>query len=169
LTVQADPLPVERIGAALKARGMTLATAESCTAGMLSAALTTVAGASQWYRGGVVVYSDDLKISLVDVDRRTLEEYGAVSSEVALELATGVRKACGADIGVGITGIAGPGGGTRAKPAGTVFLAIVGPGETHDVCLNLEGDRAEVRRKSVSSALTRILKLISESQGEESS
>jgi len=167
LSMQGHDLTVVKIGAELKAHGMTLATAESCTAGMLAAALTQVAGASEWYRGGVVVYADDLKLSLVDVDRRTLAEFGAVSGEVALELAAGVRKTCNADFGIGITGIAGPAGGTREKPVGTVFLAIAGSGDSRQVRLMIEGDRATVRRESVLGALREILQLFVESAEKE--
>ena len=151
-------LTVERVGATLGARGWTLATAESCTAGLLAGALTQVAGASEWFRGGVVVYSDDLKVSLADVDRTTIAEHGAVSREVAVELACGVRVTCKADVGVGITGIAGPLGGTVEKPVGTVHIAVTGPNDTIDLRLHLEGDREMVRQETVLYAMREILR-----------
>jgi len=97
-----------------------VATAESCTAGLLGARLTEVPGSSAWYRGGLIVYDDRLKQSLAGVAADTLQRHGAVSECVARELAAGARRRCEADIGVGITGVAGPGGGNEEKPVGLV-------------------------------------------------
>ena len=136
--------------------GMTVATAESCTGGMLGAALTSIPGASAWFRGGLVVYSDELKIRLAGVRTDTLEAHGAVSPAVARELAQGVRKRCGADLGVGITGIAGPGGGSADKPVGTVCIALASSNRIQDWTVRLSGDRGEVRSAAVRFVLARI-------------
>jgi nicotinamide-nucleotide amidase len=123
---------------------------------MLGAVLTSVAGASSWYRGGVIVYDDALKHSLAGVSETTLSTHGAVSMEVASELAAGIRIRCSADIGIGITGIAGPGGGSADKPVGLVHLAIDDDGGTLNRELRLAGDRESVRRRAVAVALDRL-------------
>ena len=111
----------------LAARGLTVATAESCTGGMLSQRITAVPGASGVFAYGACTYANDIKEKMLGVRHETLEAYGAVSPETAAEMARGVRKAAGADFGVGITGIAGPGGGTPEKPVGLVYLAACRP------------------------------------------
>jgi nicotinamide-nucleotide amidase len=141
------------VGRLLQARGRTLATAESCTAGLLSGELTRVPGSSAWFPGGVVVYSNESKVVLAGVDRGTLEAHGAVSAEVARELADGARRACGSDVGVAVTGIAGPGGGTEEKPVGTVHVAVSDADGWTGRRLRLTGDRDLVRRRSVTAAL----------------
>jgi nicotinamide-nucleotide amidase len=144
------------VGRLLADLGQSLATAESCTAGMLAATITDVPGSSAWFRGGLVVYSDDLKMELAGVGGATLATHGAVSEEVALELASGVRARCRADFGIGITGIAGPGGGSAEKPVGLVHLALDDDrGASHWRLLQF-GDRELVRRRSVTAALDRL-------------
>jgi nicotinamide-nucleotide amidase len=150
------------VGALLCERGRTVATAESCTAGMLGAALTGEAGSSAWFRGGVIVYDDELKRSLAGVRAETLETHGAVSEAVARELAAGVRERCGADLGIGITGIAGPGGGSPAKPVGRVHLAIQDGEESLHWRLQLIGDRTAVRARAVATALDRLRRRLME-------
>ena len=108
----------------LKSSGMTCATAESCTGGGVSQAITSVSGASEVFLGGAVTYANSAKEAVLRVSSDTLERYGAVSSECAVEMAEGSRRLYGADIAVSITGIAGPGGGTAEKPVGTVFVGI---------------------------------------------
>ncbi len=134
-------------------RGWTVATAESCTGGLLSARLTARAGSSAWVLGGVTAYADAAKTDLLDVPEETLAEVGAVSPEVALELAEGARRRFGADVGVGVTGIAGPGGGTAEKPVGTVHLAVVGPEGTATRSLVLPGSREAVRQRTTTVAV----------------
>jgi len=135
----------------------TLATAESCTAGLLAATVTAVAGSSRWFRGGLVVYSDDLKISLAGVRPETLEAHGAVSEQVARSLAQGARRKCGADYGIGITGIAGPGGGSEEKPVGLVHVALAeNEQRTEHWRLEQIGGRDLVRRRTVVFALDRL-------------
>jgi nicotinamide-nucleotide amidase len=136
--------------------GKTVATAESCTAGMLAAAITDVPGSSSWYRGGVVVYSDDLKTELAGVKAESIAQHGAVSERVARELAAGVRSRCGADFGIGITGVAGPGGGTTEKPVGLVHIALDDGLDAGHWRILQFGDRHLVRRRTVTAALDRL-------------
>jgi len=114
----------EMVGRALGANGLTLAVAESCTGGLVGHRLTEVPGSSVWFRGGVIAYANDLKQQLLGVRAETLARHGAVSEEAAGEMADGVRRSLGADLGIGVTGIAGPTGGTPEKPVGTVCFAL---------------------------------------------
>ncbi|MFZ0213410.1 MAG: competence/damage-inducible protein A [Candidatus Acidiferrales bacterium] len=137
----------------LQERHATIAVAESCTGGMLAARLTNVAGSSSYFLGGVVSYSNDLKSAWVDVPRELIEAKGAVSSEVALALAEGIRRRAGATLGVGITGIAGPGGGSAEKPVGLVHIAIADE-KTHKECsFRFPGDRDRIRTQATQTAL----------------
>lgn len=140
-------------GAALARAGQTLAVAESCTAGLLAAAVTAIPGSSAWFRGGLAVYADDLKTTLAGVPEELLHRHGAVSAPVAEALAAGARTRLRADWGLGITGIAGPGGGSADKPVGLVFVALSGPAKEKVRRLHLPGDRDLVRRRAVSVAL----------------
>lgn len=141
------------VGDALKARSWRVATAESCTGGMLGWRLTSVPGSSDWVAGGVVVYSNALKTTLADVPPALIEAHGAVSEVVARALAKGVRARTGAEVGVAITGVAGPGGGSDEKPVGTVFVAIETPEFTACRHARFVGDRAIVRQQASSAAL----------------
>jgi nicotinamide-nucleotide amidase len=134
-------------------RGLTVATAESCTGGLLAARLTERPGSSAWVLGGVTAYANSAKEQLAGVPAALLAEHGAVSPEVAAALAEGVRQRFGADVGVGITGIAGPGGGTADKPVGTVHLCVVGPDGRRSRSLRLPGSRESVRARSVVYAM----------------
>lgn len=137
------------VGALLGAAGRTLAVAESCTGGRLGGRLTGVAGSSAWFLGGVVSYSDRLKRELLGVRPETLARVGAVSKEVALEMARGARERTGADYGLAVTGIAGPGGGSAEKPVGLVHFGLIGPdGLARHVASLLPGDRERVRAQS---------------------
>jgi nicotinamide-nucleotide amidase len=141
------------VGQLLSNGHRTLATAESCTGGLLGAALTDVPGASAWYRGGMVCYANDLKTSLAAVPGELLAAHGAVSEPVARALARGARHACGADFGLGVTGVAGPDGGTPDKPVGTVHIALDDGAEGRARKLDWPGDRDLIRRRAVASAL----------------
>jgi competence/damage-inducible protein CinA-like protein len=134
-------------------RGLTVATAESCTGGLLAARLTERPGSSAWVLGGVTAYANSAKEQLLGVPSAVLAEHGAVSPEVAVALADGARRRFGADIGVGITGVAGPGGGTPDKPVGTVHLCVAGPDGRELRALRLPGSRTVVRERSVTMAM----------------
>jgi len=137
----------------LRAGGLTLAVAESCTGGLLGARLTERPGSSTYVLGGVISYADALKTDLLDVPADMLAQYGAVSEEVAGAMAAGARAATGADFALALSGVAGPGGGTPDKPVGVVFAACSGPRRTKVVRGLYPGDRASVRDYSVSAAL----------------
>ena len=138
----------------MAARGLRVATAESCTGGLLAKLITDLPGASACYAGGVVAYANDVKVSHLGVGRATLERHGAVSRAVALEMAAGALRRFGADVALAVTGIAGPGGGTPEKPVGTVWLAVALAGGTALAGLEcFEGDRGEVRMKSAARVL----------------
>lgn len=150
------------IHAMLQRGGVTLAAAESCTGGSISAELTSVAGSSQSFVGGVVAYDNGVKRSQLGVHANTLDRHGAVSEEVALEMARGVRTHLGADIGIATTGIAGPSGGSAEKPVGLVWLAIARDGTERAVKLNLVGDRAAIQRRATIAALGALWRLLSD-------
>ncbi|MGY1601925.1 competence/damage-inducible protein A [Geodermatophilus sp. SYSU D00815] len=143
----------ELVAQAFADRGLTVATAESCTGGLLAARLTERPGSSAWVLGGVTAYANRAKEQLLAVPADVLAEHGAVSPEVAAALAEGARHRFGADIGVGITGIAGPGGGTPDKPVGTVHLCAVGPDGREVRSLRVPGSRSAVRARSVVVAM----------------
>jgi nicotinamide-nucleotide amidase len=139
----------------------TIAVAESCTGGELASRLTGPAGASEYVKGGVVVYANDAKVALADVDPKLIEEHGAVSEQVARALAEGVRARMGADVGVGITGVAGPGGGTEQKPVGLVWLSVAGPKDASITrSVNLPGERADIRDRATTVALHLVRRLL---------
>jgi nicotinamide-nucleotide amidase len=146
--------------ARLVARGERLALAESCTGGLVASLVTSVAGASAAFDLGVVAYADDMKSALLAVPREVLAAHGAVSEPVARALAEGARRVGGATWGVGITGVAGPSGGTAAKPVGTVHLALAGPGGTLHHARRYPGDRDRVRRTAAFDALNELRKLL---------
>jgi nicotinamide-nucleotide amidase len=143
----------EVVAALLRERRLTLALAESCTGGLLAARLTDVAGASTFLERAYVTYSNRSKIELLGVRATLLETKGAVSEEVAAAMAAGVRRAGGTDIGVGITGIAGPDGGTADKPVGLVFLALEGAAGTRVRRVQFPGDRERVRYQACQAGL----------------
>jgi nicotinamide-nucleotide amidase len=143
---------------ALRARGLKIATAESCTGGLIAAACTAVAGSSDWFERGFVTYSNEAKTELLGVDAALIATVGAVSEEVARAMAEGALRHSRAQLSVAVTGIAGPGGATKGKPVGTVWLALTQRGgATHSELLQLGGDRATVREQTVHHALARLL------------
>jgi nicotinamide-nucleotide amidase len=133
------------VGYYLQMRRMSLAVAESCTGGLLAERITSVSGSSRYFLGGAVVYSNELKTTMADVPAKLIKEHGAVSQEVAIALAEGIRKRCGAKIGVGVTGVAGPNGGSEEKPVGLVFHAVATEQGTEVVERRFPGDRQRVR------------------------
>jgi nicotinamide-nucleotide amidase len=138
--------------AALRGRGATLATAESLTGGLLAATLVDVPGASAVYRGGLIPYATELKALLVGVDQALLDRLGPVAADVAVALAEGARARCGADWGVGTTGVAGP-DPQDGHPPGTVFIGVAGAAGTRVRRLALAGDRATIRSATVAAAI----------------
>ena len=125
--------------------GATLAVAESCTGGLLAERITTISGSSRYFVGGALVYSNELKTEFADVPESLLAQHGAVSREVAASMAEGIRKRCNSTLGVGITGVAGPTGGTPEKPVGLVYHALASETETKVVEKKFPGDRKRVR------------------------
>lgn len=148
------------VAGTLTGRGLTIATAESCTGGLLAARLSARPGSSAFLLGGVAAYANSAKEGLLDVPAEVLAEHGAVSAQIAEALADGARARFGADIGVGITGVAGPGGGTADKPVGTVHLCVVGPDGRLSRALRLRGSRAAVRDRSVTMTLHLLRELL---------
>jgi nicotinamide-nucleotide amidase len=129
----------------LQMRHATLSVAESCTGGLVAERLTSVSGSSRYFIGGAVVYSNALKTDFADVPTDLIDVYGAVSEQVARALAEGIRNRCGTTLGLGITGVAGPTGGTAEKPVGLVFHALASESGTEVIKRNFPGDRARVR------------------------
>lgn len=144
---------VERLADLLRERQWMLATAESCTGGMIAAACTDLSGSSEWFERGFVTYSNDSKEELLGVRRETLERHGAVSEETAREMALGALARSRGTLALAITGVAGPGGGSPAKPVGTVCFAWASRGRVHAETRRFAGDREAVRRQSVEHAL----------------
>lgn len=134
-------------------RKQTIAVAESCTGGLLGAALSQHGGASGYFLGGVLTYSNALKQKLLGVPEEVLATHGAVSEECALAMAEGARRLAGADWALAVTGIAGPGGAVEGKPVGTVYVGLASPGGVRARRFQLEGDRAAIRAGSVAEAL----------------
>jgi len=152
----------ERVLAACRVRRWTIATAESCTGGLVAAALTEIAGSSDVFERGFVTYSNAAKMAMLGVPETTLEKFGAVSRQTAEAMAQGALERAGVDLAVSITGIAGPGGGSAAKPVGLVHLAAAGRhGSAHELREMRYGDigSSEIRRRSVIEALEMLLEL----------
>jgi PncC family amidohydrolase len=142
------------LGAVLSASGRTLAVAESCTGGLLGGAITAIPGSSRYFSGGVVTYGNSAKVSILGVPPDLIASRGAVSREVALSMAEGVLSLFRADLAIAVTGVAGPGGGSRGKPAGTVWVAVVAPGGVRYAHrFRFPGGREAVRRETVKASL----------------
>lgn len=144
----------------LRSRGLTMATAESCTGGAVAAAITAVAGCSDVYPGGVVSYANSAKMHLLGVDAATLERYGAVSQQVVEAMAAGACKALGADCAMATSGIAGPGGAVPGKPVGTVWTAVATPAGVRSRLLHLSGERGEIVAQAVESVVAMAMEQI---------
>jgi nicotinamide-nucleotide amidase len=143
-----------------EARDLRIGVAESCTGGLLGARLTAIPGSSTVVEGGVISYSNAVKLRLVGVREETLEQYGAVSEQTAQEMASGVRARLGVEIGVAITGVAGPGGGTPEKPVGLVWIAVDFAGKVRAIGPRLIGDRAEIRYRATQAALDLVRRMV---------
>ena len=145
---------------ALSAKGLTCATAESCTGGGVGSAITSVAGSSAVFLGGVISYSNEVKADVLGVSRDSLASVGAVSSEVAAQMATGARRVIGSDLAVSLTGIAGPGGGSAEKPVGLVWFGLATSKGVTTQCRIFPGDRAAVRSAAIAHALGLLLSAV---------
>jgi PncC family amidohydrolase len=152
----------ERAGHFLRTAGFTLSVAESCTGGMLGGLLTEVPGSSEYFLGGVIAYADSIKQGLLGVSAATLREHGAVSGEVALEMARGVQSVTASSLALSITGVAGPGGGTAEKPVGLTYVALVGPEVERVERRVWHRDRPGNREESAELALQMLLAYLAE-------
>ena len=148
----------EKLGNLLKSKKLSLSTAESCTGGGVAAAITSVAGSSEYFMGGIVAYSNDVKVSLLHVSSETLEKYGAVSRETVMEMAAGAMNTLKTDCAIATSGIAGPGGGSLEKPVGTIWIAIAYKNEI--VTVMQTGDNGRV--KNVQNAIQNAMDLLIE-------
>ncbi len=148
----------EELGNLLKSKKLSLSTAESCTGGGVAAAITSVAGSSEYFMGGIVAYSNDVKVSLLHVSSETLEKYGAVSRETVMEMAAGAMNTLKTDCAIATSGIAGPGGGSLEKPVGTIWIAIAYKNEI--VTVMQTGDNGRV--KNVQNAIQNAMDLLIE-------
>ena len=156
------------LGSALSARGLRVAAAESCTGGLVAAAITAIAGSSAWFERGFITYSNEAKHAMLDVPTAMLEQVGAVSEPVAAAMARGARAHSLAQCALAVTGVAGPGGGTLAKPVGMVcFGWVVGGLPEQTATLHFDGDRSMVRAESVTVALRGLLEMVERLPGTE--
>lgn len=147
----------ERLQGLCLGRGLTVATAESCTGGLVGAVITSIAGSSGYYRGGVVAYADDVKLAMLDVGPDPLAAHGAVSAQVAVAMAQGARARVGSDLAVSVTGIAGPEGGTSTKPVGLTYIGLATPDGVEVRRHLFHGDREANRRAATAEALVRLV------------
>jgi len=148
------------IGDLLRARGMKLATAESCTGGLIASRITDVPGSSDYFQGGVAAYAYEAKVALLGVSWDTLKAHGAVSRETVIEMARGSRKVLNADIGISVSGIAGPGGGMPDKPVGTVWVGIVAPDGEWAYLFHFNGDRVQNKSLAADAALQVLMEFL---------
>lgn len=169
-TVNASPLKldsalsaqVQALGDALRAKGWSVSSAESCTGGGIAFAFTSVSGSSDWFNQSWVTYSNDAKQDILGVTEQTLKEHGAVSKQTVKEMAEGVRRNSGAQLVVTVSGIAGPGGGSEAKPVGTVWFGFLCGEQEAQIKQVFSGNRDEVRQHAISFAITQLIKMLSE-------
>lgn len=147
----------EALVKALIENNLKVATAESCTGGLVAKKITSVSGASACFDLGVVTYANEQKMKILGVKKENLENFGAVSEEVALDMSLGVKKISGADFGIGITGLAGPGGATKDKPVGLVYISICSDKVHKALKFIFDGDRKSVREQAAEEALKLVL------------
>ena len=152
----------EKLVSLLLENKMTITTVESCTGGLVASKIVNVSGASEVFNEGFITYANRAKETYAGVLKSTLEQYGAVSSQVAMEMAEGAAKKTGADVAVSVTGIAGPGGGTKDKPVGLVYIGCYVSGKTIFKKCNFQGDRLEVREQSAKEAIAVAYEMLKE-------
>ena len=163
MAVKQDIEPIEEIiGRMLRKRGWMLSIAESCTGGLIGHRITNVPGSSDYFDGGVITYSNESKMELLKVPEETIITYGAVSRQTAVAMAEGIRKLRGVEIGIGVTGIAGPAGGTAAKPVGLVYIALSSPVRVECKEFRFDGDREMIKLQASEAALNMIRRLLEE-------
>lgn len=143
----------EKIANLLKSTNKTLSVAESCSGGLLSNRLTNIAGSSKFLKLGIIAYSNEAKEKLLKIKPELIKKHGAVSEEISIAMATSVRKILNTDFGIGITGIAGPDGGTKSKPVGLVFITVATKNETLCLKCQFEGSRIQIKTKATTQAL----------------
>jgi len=154
----------KKLGRLLLEKNLSLSICESCTGGMLGSIITEIPGSSKYFKGGVIAYSNEIKNKIIGVKMETLKNFGAVSSQTAKEMAHNVKKITGSDIGISITGIAGPGGGTKTKPVGLVYIGVA-TGKKVRVKKNIfSGNRQQIRKKACANALRLVNQIL---EGEE--
>ncbi len=144
------------LGKILREKNLTISCAESCTGGLLTSKLTDVAGSSAYVQGGIVSYSNEIKNSILKVKAETLKEFGAVSEQTARQMSSNVRELFKTDIGVGVTGIAGPDGGSIEKPVGTVYISVSDSDKTFVKKFNFSGSRIEIKNQTCNAAMSMI-------------
>ncbi|HSQ26825.1 MAG TPA: CinA family protein [Anaerolineales bacterium] len=166
--MEKKPLEV-LVGELLRKRGLRLAVAESCTGGLVGHRITNIAGASTYYMGSVTAYAYEAKVRLLGVRWATLEKYGAVSEQTVIEMASGVRRALAADVGLAISGIAGPGGGTPDKPVGFTWIGLSADDVDEAWSFVWPGDRLQVKEHSAEQALQLLADYLSEDENEDGS
>ena len=159
IAVEDQPLEVVA-GELLKAKGATISTAESCTGGKLASLLNKHAGSSEFYYGSIVAYDNSVKQRILSVSKASLEQYGAVSEQVVTQMAEGARRVCGTDYAIATSGVAGPSGGTKEKPVGTVWIAVATPDAVYSELLHLTGSRDQITTRACIKALTKLIKYL---------
>lgn len=150
----------EELGNLLKSKKLSLSTAESCTGGGVAAAITSVAGSSEYFMGGIVAYSNDVKVSLLHVSPETLEKYGAVSRETVMEMAAGAMNTLKTDCAIATSGIAGPGGGSLEKPVGTIWIAVAYKNEIVTVMQTGDNGRAKNVQNAIQNAMDLLIEIL---------
>lgn len=153
-------LLLQEIGNIFDKKGWTLSVAESCTGGLLGNMITDIPGSSEYFLGGVIAYSNQVKSDLLKVSSKILKERGAVSPEVALSMSLGIRDLLGSSVGVAITGIAGPGGGSKEKPVGLVYIAIITPHVDVVGRYVFSGTRSEIKTRAAEAAIEKLIQAI---------
>lgn len=150
----------EELGNLLKSKKLSLSTAESCTGGGVAASITSVAGSSEYFMGGIVAYSNDVKVSLLHVSSETLEKYGAVSRETVMEMAAGAMNTLKTDCAIATSGIAGPGGGSLEKPVGTIWIAVAYKNEIVTVMQTGDNGRAKNVQNAIQNAMDLLIEIL---------
>lgn len=148
------------LGKLLTAKNLTIACAESCTGGLLTSRLTDVPGSSAYVQGSIVSYSNEVKNSVLKVQAETLKNFGAVSEQTARQMSANVRELLKTDIGVGVTGIAGPSGGTAEKPVGTVYISVSDSRKTTVKLFNFSGSRSEIKNQACDAAMQMVMDVV---------